>query len=112
MTESQGTDLPAVEEAEEEEVNIEVKTLDLEGKGFYPQYRKIIVFKEAFTDPANATLAVVQEAIDFLCEYIVKPETLEEKMALIEDMDADDFMNLFGSIGGRSKAVPPTKSVD
>lgn len=94
----------------EPEITIEVKTLDLEGKGYYPKYRKLMTWKEAFTDPTNATLQTIREAHEFLIEYIVKPEEREEKEALMDLMTAEQFMDLFGRIAGGQQAVPPTRS--
>lgn len=98
---------------EKQTLEIEVRTVDLEGKGFWPKYRNIIQMKEAFMNPIEATIKDLDAAQKFLLDHIVTPEKEEEKLELLEDMDADEFMQLFERIsGGAQTAVPPTNGGD
>lgn len=90
-------------------LEIEVETIDLEGEGFWPLYRSIIRMKEAFANPMVATVADLDAAEALLLKYIVKPESDDEKRALINKLTAEQFMRLFERIsGGAQTAVPPS----
>ena len=94
-------------------LEIEVRTVDLEGKEFWPNYRKIIQMKEAFMNPIKATVEDLDAAQAFLIDHIVTPEDEEEKLDLLNAMDADEFLGLFEKIsGGAQTAGPPTNGGD
>lgn len=94
-------------------LEIEVRTIDLEGPEFWPKYRQIIQMKEAFTNPMSATVADLDAAQTFLMEHIATPEKDDEKLEVLNHLDAEGFLGLFEKItGGAQTAVPPTNGED
>ena len=94
-------------------LEIEVRTVDLEGPEFWPKYRRIIQMKEAFVNPMEATVADLDAAQTFLLEHIEKPKSEKKKLELLNHLDAEGFLGLFEKItGGAQTAVPPSNGED
>lgn len=90
-----------------ETIQLKVKTVDLEGKGFLPKYRRLLQVKQAFSDPVKATVEDFDGAMEWLMDHIVEPSKAIEKRNLLDDMTPEDFMALFEQIAGQSEAVSP-----
>jgi hypothetical protein len=89
-------------------LEVEVRTIDLEGEGFFPKYLQIIRMKEAFVNPLDAKVDDVLAARDFLMDHMVTPSRRTAKEALINKLDPEQFMELFEKVaGGAQTAVPP-----
>lgn len=86
---------------------VKVKPLDMEGKGFLKKYRDVLAIKEAFFDFENASLKAFDDAIAFLKEHIVEPESERAKEALLDELDMNELLALFEAITGAASTVPP-----
>ena len=91
---------------EQEDFEIMVRTMDLTGEGFFPKYEQIIVFKDAFTNPMEATRESVREAKQFLLDHIEAPEDRDEAIAILNKLDVEGVMDLFKKISGGDKVSP------
>jgi hypothetical protein len=90
-------------------VEIEVRTVDLEGPKFWPKYRKVIQMKEVLMRPMNATVDDVDAAFEFLLDHVVKPEDQGVKREILENLEGEQLIKLFDQIvGGAQTAVPPS----
>ena len=85
---------------------VQVKTMDLEGKGYVKKMLKVAAFKDAFTGGEEMTVKVINDAIEFLKEYIVSPDDEIIKLALLDDLSGMEIMSLFGAIMGQD-VIPP-----
>ena len=79
-------------------VQLKVKTVELDGEDFIGKYREVISFKEVFYNPMEATVKMVDDAIEFLKEHILEPEDEAEKEKIIRDMTAEQITKLFERI--------------
>lgn len=84
-----------------------VRAIDLQGEGFWPKYRQIIQMKEVFMNPMASTVEDADAAFAFLMDHIDEPEDDDEKMEILNKLEAEQFMELFEKIGG-SESVPPS----
>ncbi len=90
-----------------EDLQVKVKPMEsLEGEAFFPRYRRLIAFKTALTDPMEATPRDVDAAYEFLKDHITDPEKEGDKVALLNELSAEQIGELFEQISG-AKTVPP-----
>lgn len=91
-------------------VTVTVKTLDLKGKNFLSQYRPIVLFKRALTEPHLTGPDEVERAVDFLVAHITSPVDPKEARALVEEFNVDQILDLFQHIAGQVASTPNAKS--
>jgi hypothetical protein len=87
-------------------ITIVVRQMKMDDPGAMPRFRKLLSIKRAFGDFEHAQPEDVDEAYQFLSEYIVTPSSPAEKRALLDRITMDEVMMIFSAIQ-KGATVPP-----
>ena len=87
-------------------IQIVVRQIQPDEADFFPRWRKLLSLKRVFSDFEHAQPEDVDEAINFLADYITAPENRVERVKLLNKLKLEEIMNVFDAIQ-KGATVPP-----
>lgn len=88
-------------------IPIKISPLKNDAPGFLPRWRNLLAAKRAVMDMERAQPEDIDKAIDLLCEHITAPADRASKVAILNQINGEEFSKLFEAIM-RTEAVPPS----
>ena len=97
------------EQVKEVSVPIVMKPPSPDSKGYLKRMARIVRFQATVTG-GKLDEPALDDLVEFLSEYVVKPADRDEAKELIWDLSENEFMKALSLMGGATDEVPPQSS--